>query len=476
MSTNFEYATPRDWRDAMNSAPRYKLHEIIERLGLKANWASNKRGKTNFESPLVKDLVADMTDIIANLPKEPDELVKQLSVPDSLQKEVDELMSKHGVKIWGRVGDRDHLVTAEGGGFYPRDLFFEEEEDRMLIRVLLHWWMGQRACNQIVARERIARDRRKKEERKKMEQMQRDGALYEGMVEGVGPKEFFKRTASPGHELHRQPHLLPQQTFTEPLRYYPVPASASSHEPLSSLTTELPTRPLVTEKGNFVASFLRESTSSTSASPVTFQPGISNNFEARPAGRGLDMDTLHALRTYLYPHENGPKWDEDMLLHRIETIWRESVRTRQIDDPTLFAARDLTFLTWIELRRHIAELEELSRLMTSLGWHEEADLGRDVETEILTQRKALMSASRGLVHSWGEIGKGLRLARAPNLSADELLVQAFIVLAGDSNTSDMSWSSVDVAEIIRWLDEELHQFDLEEEEDNRQSPLFFVAQ
>ena len=48
----------------------------------------------------------------------------------------DGLLEKHGTKVWGRVGDRDHLLTAnEPGveeGLYPRDLYFENEEDRQL--------------------------------------------------------------------------------------------------------------------------------------------------------------------------------------------------------------------------------------------------------------------------------------------------------------------------------------------------------
>lgn len=112
------------------------MHELIERLGLRAKWSSNKRGKTNFESGLVRELVTDMGDVVATLPKEPDELMKYLSEEGSLSKEVDDLLEKHGSKIWGRAGDREHLITAnEPGveeGLYPRDLYFENQDDRQL--------------------------------------------------------------------------------------------------------------------------------------------------------------------------------------------------------------------------------------------------------------------------------------------------------------------------------------------------------
>lgn len=112
------------------------MHELIERLGLRAKWSSNKRGKTNFESVLVRELVADMGDIVSTLPKEPDELMEFLSKPGSLRKEVDVLLEKHGNEVWGRSIDREHLITAnEPGveeGVYSRDLYIEEEEDRKL--------------------------------------------------------------------------------------------------------------------------------------------------------------------------------------------------------------------------------------------------------------------------------------------------------------------------------------------------------
>jgi hypothetical protein len=130
------YASVKDWIDIMKNRSKVRMHELIERLGLRAKWSSNKRGKTNFESALVRELVQDMADIVATLPKEPDDLVKFLSEEGSLNAEVDSLLDKHGSKIWGRGGDREHLITAnEPGvedGLYTRDLYFENAEDRKL--------------------------------------------------------------------------------------------------------------------------------------------------------------------------------------------------------------------------------------------------------------------------------------------------------------------------------------------------------
>lgn len=130
------YATSKDWVDIMKNRSKVRMHELIERLGLRAKWSSNKRGKTNFESALLRELVQDMGDIVATLPKESDDLMRRLSEENSLKAEVDALLEKHGTRIWGRVGDREHLITANEpsveDGLYPRDLYFEDEEDKQL--------------------------------------------------------------------------------------------------------------------------------------------------------------------------------------------------------------------------------------------------------------------------------------------------------------------------------------------------------
>jgi hypothetical protein len=76
-----------------------------------------------------------------------------------------------------------------------------------------------------------------------------------------------------------------------------------------------------------------------------------------------------------------------------------------------------------------------------------------------------MSASREMVRNWEDIGQGLTFVSAgvAKLSADDLLVQAFVLLAGESNTEDTSWLSVNVEGIIRWLAENLQRFSREEE-------------
>jgi hypothetical protein len=136
-SPSIPYATLQDWRDVVRSKPPVKIHEIIERLGLRAKWGANKRGKSTYNSAVVKIMVTDIDKLVERLPKDAGELVECLSAPGSLDEEIDDILKRHGAAIWGRGCDRDeHLVSAGTPGvdstYYPRDLYYEEEEDRAL--------------------------------------------------------------------------------------------------------------------------------------------------------------------------------------------------------------------------------------------------------------------------------------------------------------------------------------------------------
>ena len=75
-----------------------------------------------------------------------------------------------------------------------------------------------------------------------------------------------------------------------------------------------------------------------------------------------------------------------------------------------------------------------------------------------------MSASREMIRNWEDIEQGLNFvsAGAAKLTADEVLVYAFVLLAGD-DTADTTWASVNVQGIIRWLAENLERFSSDEE-------------
>jgi len=129
-----DYATSKDWLDIMKNRSKLRMHELIERLNLRAKWSQNKRGKTNFESALVREMVADMSEVVATLPKDSEELVKFLSADGSLKEQVDGLLQKHGSAIWGRAADREHLTKPRPEdvevGLVSPELFYEVEGDR----------------------------------------------------------------------------------------------------------------------------------------------------------------------------------------------------------------------------------------------------------------------------------------------------------------------------------------------------------
>ncbi|KAF2743107.1 hypothetical protein M011DRAFT_461907 [Sporormia fimetaria CBS 119925] len=528
------YAEARDWQDVMKNRSRHKMHELIERLGLRAKWSSNKRGKTNFDSPLVKELVLDMsTNIVAKLPKEPEELAAHLSAPDSLQDEVEELLRKHGSAIWGRMGDREHLVSAGEPGveptYYPRDLYYENEEDRELIRILLHWWIGLKACNVLLARDRLDRERKKKSQRS------RHRVVVLGTFEDASGREPAPPSV-PIAPAAVRPDFTPHALYGRPAQYaqalrldtsYSSPASPLSGTPLHS--NDSPVIPVYGASGeghsigrdlggsrggsttgtlsHSLAGHMGADSSATLpriTPPVTGLPSVqqlgaeigslvSHFLEDSSTGerwptpgsyggqlqQALDAETLQAFRSYIYPSERGPKWDEQMLLRRLETAWRDKVRnwhkgTAAAGNAASFAACDRAFLTWIELRRHLADLEQANE-----RWRQEpeGDQASDAQLQArIAQHKTLMSVSRDLVRSWDDLaasveGEGEGGGGA-GLTADAVLVQAFVLLAGDTTpattagtaTEPLIWTPMNVAETVRWLRGHLEQFAAEEAE------------
>ncbi len=84
--------------------------------------------------------------------------------------------------------------------------------------------------------------------------------------------------------------------------------------------------------------------------------------------RGLDYDTLRALRSYIYEEESTIPYEEEALLNCLEKAWREGMRAdhdRIVENIPVFIARERAFLTWIELKRHLAALERADKRMSA---------------------------------------------------------------------------------------------------------------
>ena len=85
--------------------------------------------------------------------------------------------------------------------------------------------------------------------------------------------------------------------------------------------------------------------------------------------RGLDYDGLRALRQYVYGEERGVSVDEEALLNQLEKTWRERVRAdyqKMVENIPVFIARERAFLTWVELKRHLAALQRANERKLSV--------------------------------------------------------------------------------------------------------------
>ncbi|KAF2818984.1 hypothetical protein CC86DRAFT_363383 [Ophiobolus disseminans] len=524
------YATSKDWLDIMKNRSKVRMHELIERLGLRAKWSSNKRGKTNFESALVRDLVADMGDVVATLPKEPDELMKFLSEEGSLKEEVDGLLEKHGTKVWGRAGDREHLLTAnEPGveeGLYASDLYIEEDEDRQLIHKLLHWWIGLKACNVILARERLDRERRKKAEsrqaRAEAEHANQHGEAPASFV-ALAPNSVLHDvdTGSRGSPMSSSAMLTPPESGESPMM---GPGEGAG------FTTVNNGEPSHGRAAAFTAVNVDSLQSAQQQQHQNIADGVWNRFAAgemnRPRGpgesqaavkqqialaeqsaaverqvrekitqlivsfraveqgpehvprsdisipyRGLDSGSIRALRAYIYNEESLTKVeDEEVLLDRFERVWREHVRAdtdKILEDVPSFMARERAFLTWIELKRHVTAFERAEN-----RWASEEGTRAQLERRH-QQYHTLMGASETIIANFEDVGQGFGLSTNAVVDKDEVLRQAIVVFAGPKHAVEMQWNNIEFTGIVGWLSEALEEFRKGEEEEN-QTTLSYV--
>lgn len=99
--------------------------------------------------------------------------------------------------------------------------------------------------------------------------------------------------------------------------------------------------------------------------------------------------------------------------------------------------------------------------MSPLGWREEGTTAPEIERRI-QQHRTLMGATRELIRNWEDIGQ---VAGAGAADKDELLRQAFVVLAGEKYAVELQWKSVEFTGVMRWLAEHLEGFRREEEEE-----------
>lgn len=292
------------------------------------------------------------------------------------------------------------------------------------IHKLLHWWIGLKACNVILARERLDRERKKKEENRKARaeaEFNGQNASGEGSTPAsfvaLAPNSVFQtETASRGSPISSTAMMTPEPGgspivgpregpgFTSVNGGVPIENSiprssgpndqppqkvvegvwdrfaagegSSSQQPTPSWAAATASQP--TDSKLAVQQQIAQASQATADKQISVQVAkLVASFRSDDAAsedvpqqnasipyRGLDYDSLRALRSLIYNEECSVQWDEDTLLNRLEKAWREGVRAdydKMVDNIPVFIARERAILTWIELRRHLAALDRADR-------------------------------------------------------------------------------------------------------------------
>jgi hypothetical protein len=109
------------------------IREVTEclGLGLSASSSTTNRGIPKFDNPEYRKLSGEVTRLSKELPKERDALLDFAADPNSLHRELEDLLQTFGTAIWGRDTDRSCLLTPDPAKkTYPRQLYIEELEDK----------------------------------------------------------------------------------------------------------------------------------------------------------------------------------------------------------------------------------------------------------------------------------------------------------------------------------------------------------
>ena len=85
-----------------------------------------------------------------------------------------------------------------------------------------------------------------------------------------------------------------------------------------------------------------------------------------------------------------------------------------------------------------------------------------------------MGATQTIMANFEDIGQGFGLGYGIVIDRDELLRQAFVVLAGEKFAVEMPWNPIEFTRIVSWLGESVEPFRKSEEEEGR-STLWYVG-
>lgn len=125
------------------------IREVTEclGLGLSASSSTTNRGIPKFDNPDYRKLSSEVTKLSKELPKERDALLDFAADPQSLDKELEELLATYGPAIWGKDADRSCLLKPDPTKkTYNKDLFYEEPDHKDILKIHLHRWIIIKAC------------------------------------------------------------------------------------------------------------------------------------------------------------------------------------------------------------------------------------------------------------------------------------------------------------------------------------------
>jgi hypothetical protein len=95
-----------------------------------------------------------------------------------------------------------------------------------------------------------------------------------------------------------------------------------------------------------------------------------------------------------------------------------------------------------------------------IGWREEGTTAPEIERRI-QQHRTLMGATQELIRGFEDMAQVL----GNGADSDELLRQAFVLVAGNKYAVEMRWETVEFTSVVRWLADHLATFQREEQEE-----------
>ncbi|KAL5401228.1 hypothetical protein PMIN04_013124, partial [Paraphaeosphaeria minitans] len=126
--SSLQHWSKDDWA-VLFSSQGPTIREITECLGLSC--ATERGGAIRFSKRELRNLSNGVQKVSKNLPRDLHALLESASTPNTIDKELDELLTTHGPVLWGKNADRKRLLLAPGNSTtYRKGLFYEVPVDR----------------------------------------------------------------------------------------------------------------------------------------------------------------------------------------------------------------------------------------------------------------------------------------------------------------------------------------------------------